>query len=387
MNEMELTKLSQKLSKDWLYSAAVILNGELPAKTTKLELLKIIMETAEKDPSSAAFLMDFDMVGKIGKILSDHTSVTEKALKISEKEISEFKENFFNASPVAPIHSPQYRKSTEAFFRALSEEDYFEKILIKNREQTTEAIGAVFSAFLYWNIIHFFGVITPEHANDIYADLTESEGHDDEELNFLLYIIDHSFPGNIYLEEIDGTDYLLGGFELISHEEILELQKRSPYDMIPLLLEDITSMYMGVELELMAEFMEELNKYIKSGRKLRMENFVDMHLIAELVSYLKLPSYQDLLPRLKREFGFIRGGQEKMRQEIESFNMDSPKYEYSGYTTQEAELLSKMMTEYYDEADDDDYDFDFDDDKTEEDVSNVIDFNKEKKKRNKKFLN
>ena len=229
MNELRKKALTRKLDLNWLNIAASMVSEEEPTDEDeyiedKELLLERILALRDTMPGVLLFLLHQGVISLLMNQCGTHLGVevsTEEVDKI-RKDIFKDLKNVSDKDFSLPL--PNHALETSAAFaEILVHEGILPELLLEWSEDTQGYISTIVIAYELWNLINYYGVITPE---DLLRVHSAAHGEDDpleeEILGIIQSYIEMNLSDQLFFEDIDGVDYLLSEYMGIEPEVILE---------------------------------------------------------------------------------------------------------------------------------------------------------------------
>ncbi len=248
MNEIRRKSLIRKMDQDWLESAADMLGKWMPG-ATKETLVSAILAEGKKEPALLVLLLHHGTIS----LLMDHCGeYIETKIKKTEKEklvkrlLNELKNVSESDFPI--LHPNHAFMSSAAFAELLIHEEILPDLLIQWSDEVNDVVSTAVIAHELWNLINYYGIITPEDLLRVHAAAhEETESLPEEVLGIAQAYMELNLSDEICYEQFNGQDYFLSEYLGIDAEEILEdVQSfREDYQIVP--VDTLMGMLYGIE--------------------------------------------------------------------------------------------------------------------------------------------
>lgn len=253
MNELRIKALIRKLDVTWLNIAADLVNEEEPDENAELVedkelLVSKLLGLQDTMPGILVFLLHHSVLSLLMNHCGDHL-----AAPVSPEELDKLRKNIirdlksvsdkdFNL-PV-PNHAME---TSAAFAEILIHEGILPELLLEWSDDIQGYVSTVMIATELWNLINFYGVITPHDLLRVHAaSHGEDEPLEDEILGVIQGYIEMNLSDQLFYEEINGEDYLLSEYMGIEPEVILEDIQDFEGDYRIVELENLMNMIYGI---------------------------------------------------------------------------------------------------------------------------------------------
>lgn len=229
MNELRKKALTRKLDLDWLNIAASMVSEAEPTDEDeyiedKEQLLEGILALRDKMPGVLLFLLHQGVIS----LLMNHCG-THLGVEVSPEEVDKIRKDIIkdlktvsdkDFSLPLPNHALE---TSAAFAEILVHEGILPELLLEWNDDTQGYISTIVIAYELWNLINYYGVITPDDLLRVHsAAHGEDEPLEEEILGIIQSYIEMNLSDQLYFENINGVDYLLSEYMGIDPEVILE---------------------------------------------------------------------------------------------------------------------------------------------------------------------
>lgn len=307
MNEARRKLLIARMDKNWLVQAGLILDVT-DKKRSKENLLAEILAIGKEEPSIMLLLLH---PGILTIIMRHCGEFIETDVSPSQKEsiVKGLKNELKNVSEANYLlrHPNHAYVSSASFAEILIEEGYLPDLIFVWSDEVNEVITTTVIAQELWNLINYYGVITPQDLLRMHA-----KTHAEEMIIPLDFIgiaygyIELNLSDEISFEEIDGQDYLLSEYLTIDVNEILEDVKFYQGEYKVVSLDALMGMIYGIGQEEMLLMVD----YITRCFDLTLEDeqaLVNVETLHSLIITVRGRNAEDLPNELHEGFGWKWG--------------------------------------------------------------------------------
>lgn len=357
MNELRKNALIRKMDVPWLNFAADIVSEEDPPEDAEFNedkeaLLEVILSKREEFPGLLLFLLHQGVISLLmnhcGPLLG--TEVKGEELAKLRKDLVRDLKNVTDKDFSLPVPNHAL-ESSAAFAELLVHEGILPELLLEWSEETQSYISTVVVAYELWNLINYYGVITPEDLLRMHAaSHGEDEALDIEILGIVQAYIELNLSDQLFFDEINGEDYLMSEYMGIEPEQILEDIKNFDGDYRVVDMDTLMNMLYGITpLELLT-LMDYLNNSFKSNDDTE-ELLTDIEFLHTIIVALRGRGARYIPKYFHEELGWEWAINDKEAREFifQDLLNQIPRYQLKGHSV--AELEGEEDEDEYDEED------------------------------------
>lgn len=261
MSEARRKLLMGRIDKEWLVQAARLLGASDRQRSTE-ELIKKILAIGKVEPSMLLLPLH---QGTIAILMRHCGEYIETEVSPSQKEsiIKGLKSDLMKVSEADyPIRHPNHAYiSSASYAEILIHEGILPDLLLSWSDEVNEVISTTVIAQEFWNLINYYGVITPQDLLRMHAASHNEEVMIPEDFLWIAHgYIELNLSDEIYYEEIDGEDYFHSEYLAINAFEILEDAKayEGDYKVVP--LNTLMEMFYGIDQEEMLNLVDYITR-------------------------------------------------------------------------------------------------------------------------------
>ncbi|MFZ2256791.1 MAG: hypothetical protein WAV55_01455 [Clostridiaceae bacterium] len=253
MNEVRRKSLIRKMDLDWLNIAASMVSEEESVEDEeyvedKELLVGEILKLREKLPGILLFLLHHGVISR----LLNHCG-TYLGMEVEPEEVDKIRKNIITDLKTVSdkdylLPLPNHALETSAAFAELLViEGILPELLLEWSDETQGYISTAVIATEIWNLVNYYGVITPADLLRLHsASHGEEEALDEEIMGIIQGYIEMNLSDQLFFEEINGEDYLLSEYMGIEPEAILEDIKNFDGDYYIVGMESLMDMQYGI---------------------------------------------------------------------------------------------------------------------------------------------
>ena len=253
MNELRRKSLIRKMDLDWLNIAASMVSEEESVEDEeyvedKELLVGEILKLREKLPGILLFLLHHGVISR----LLNHCG-TYLGMEVEPEEVDKIRKNIITDLKTVSdkdylLPLPNHALETSAAFAELLViEGILPELLLEWSDETQGYISTAVIATEIWNLVNYYGVITPADLLRLHsASHGEEEALDEEIMGIIQGYIEMNLSDQLFFEEINGEDYLLSEYMGIEPEAILEDIKNFDGDYYIVGMESLMDMQYGI---------------------------------------------------------------------------------------------------------------------------------------------
>lgn len=253
MNEVRRKSLIRKMDLDWLNIAASMVSEEESVEDEeyvedKELLVGEILKLREKLPGILLFLLHHGVISR----LLNHCG-TYLGMEVEPEEVDKIRKNIITDLKTVSdkdylLPLPNHALETSAAFaELLVNEGILPELLLEWSDETQGYISTAVIATEIWNLVNYYGVITPADLLRLHsASHGEEEALDEEIMGIIQGYIEMNLSDQLFFEEINGEDYLLSEYMGIEPEAILEDIKNFDGDYYIVGMESLMDMQYGI---------------------------------------------------------------------------------------------------------------------------------------------
>lgn len=231
MQETRKKALMARMDYGWLALAAELVGDDEESgpdvpfiEPTKAQLMETILAVREEEPAFLLFLLHQGIIS----LMMDHcgefleAKITQKQKEKIKKELLADLQNVSESDYELPLPNHALLSSA-AFAEWLVLEGILPDLLLTWGGEVQDTISSVVIAYELWNLITFYGVITPEDLLRVHA---SSHGEPDplpmEILGLVQGYIELNLSEDIFYENVDDQDYFQSEYMDMDPDQIME---------------------------------------------------------------------------------------------------------------------------------------------------------------------
>ena len=345
MNEVLYSGLLKKLDKEWLYQVCDVLGIDTAGARGKKILFNKVMETLTEDPSLVIFLLNpliffrFISIHEKFKSRRKTQATIRKECELLQKILQEIHEEDLNL-----VLPDKAFDSSVALVGYLLETGLMAQVFALKKEILDETISIALQGGFVWNLICFYGTIEVNTFINIYKNLLEgNSSFDAGVLNFMLYYITLNLSDEVYLELIDGKEYLLTDFMGVDPEEIIEETGKINCDYYVPTISEVMDMFNGItskELFILTNYLR--NSFDFPEDEEFPEPLNDISYLTSLIILMKSSSGSHLNEFLIEKLMLSEKEEGLSYREFSDALFAMPRFGYKGFTAADIRLMDDV---------------------------------------------